>query len=51
LLVSDVLGNGDLASLVIASDHHGSADAAFLIAQWPMYEGIGRDEVECKSSK
>ena len=35
LLVSDVLGNGNLPSLVIASDHHRSADAAFLLAQWP----------------
>lgn len=35
LLVSNVLGNGNLPSLAIASDHHGSADAAFLLAQWP----------------
>jgi hypothetical protein len=35
LLVSDVLGNRNLPFLVIASDHHGSADAAFLVAQWP----------------
>lgn len=38
LLVCNVLGNGDLSPLFIASDDHGSADPAFLLAQWPASE-------------